>query len=593
MYTLTNDLFNKNNYLVYPFSSLIIDIDENSFDLPKITSLGIFYQKQIEKQLNSLKSNKFEELFNSNRNLIINFNNELNIQTNVINNYFKLIMNQELDQNNMDKFINSNLCHNELLLIKNNLSSIKEQLYINLYVITSYLNKSRLDKYNIINSNKRNTYSRYHDKLLKERTKLINAIHEFNERIKSSNNLLNENEYLLRNISHFRNFNYLFKSPGAFINKSDEFIHNIQLICEDTRNKLKLINNKDLINKIDELIEKTLILVKQLKNAINNKKNDLINKYIDLLKNNLSELFKILSISNHEINNYTSIHDNEYQECLKELTNLITKYQISFSNTYITNWDIKSLTNDIKKYVNQVKLMNHLTKDSLNKEKYQELNESLYELNYYRFILNPTKLIGGENELEYYKNKLKDLLKEIRLKYHLTFNDQEDEIIINDLINNHQLNYLYELLYGNFSIFNFNIAFDMFKNPENMTINNLRNFIQRITRTSLDNDHDSYLLGNYPNISLDELFYILKFLQRDNYNINELFIKEEEGKPVIRISTRECDIESLLFKKLISKCYMNYQEKNYHSEVFVIRQEISVYDKKIGYSEHDVESIND
>lgn len=405
-------------------------------------------------------------------------------------------------------------------------------------------------------------------------------IEESHELVNNYNTILNNDRDIFLN-THLRieigiilrRIQYLFKHSSLL----DPFIEEIKKeILDKMENEMQKKRNKliDLHHKVwtDLDIQRIQNLKYDLKVFTNTSTHVLVNS---IPSKYLEDLYKIIAKYMHKHEIYYNLHKKDYEIYIKEMNEIYNQYRI----TPTKEWDINDIKGKMDYYEKERDAYFELYKDYLTPDMIDKINDAFYRLCWlYSLISIEAKKFDNVSEKEMnnivqiYLKYSSDLLLEVEDKFNVKLNNsyiKNKKQIALDRYNfvfantcNRRCSLFFDLLNGYDDDINIylpegynRVLDDLFSTPNGDEIHQR---LMNIDRSHLS-DHSYNIYQKLTNASLEELFYLLKFLKIDNYKLDRttlLRMDEQSGR-----SSFTNFVASVMLKK--------YEEK-YDDRIMII-----------------------
>lgn len=565
----------------------ISTIDTSFIKVPKLSDLSKENQNKVMKYFNEINYNNYETIVKYGDSLLEKSNKEIEFFVHDLEDIIKDISTiiKDINEENYYKLL---LYKEEIKLSIEELNKIEKEAELRLIALDMYIKKEERRKYDflgIFGKAERLRYLKDKSSLLNERQRLLITIKLNKQHLQIIYNSLNENKGLLETMN-----NYL-KSNDSFMNLSEKYYLRtcIAIIYE----KEQLIGDKFISKELESMVYylKPIYSVRGVKETIGS-----------LSKN--GSIITLVSKEIRKINKYAYEHRNDYSILINKMNIISCKYD----NLPSSKWNIKELTQEINKYTKLTSSYIIICKRYINDDVLKQIRDSLFNLNYYYYISNyveknkidgiehtlfDKRIINNEGRYRIYYNDPRDdswhwaknyeeefydklslnLLNKIEYKYDITLKTGLYGLISNisklDILKiikkNGELQYLFDILHGNFEIFDMQISFN-----NEIKIND---FIKKIASKKIEKG--SYTIQNVSTISINDLFNLLIFLGKHNYNINNLFVKckQLEDRHTVDeglLSDNKININTMLLREFLGQIYTQKLKKEYDNRILII-----------------------
>ena len=592
----------------------ISTIDTSFIKVPKLSDLSKDNQDKVMEYFNEIKYDNYSTIVKYSDSLLEKSNKEIDLFVHDLEDSIKNIS-AILKKVNKYNYLKLLLYREEIKLCIEELNKIEEEAELRLIALDTYIKKEQRRKYDflgIFGKAERLRYLSDKSSLLNERQRLLIAIKLNKQHLQIIYNTLNENKDLLEATN-----NYYINSSKSFDTKYCDA--RISMVYASKLLELKrLIDKNDCseLEKIAKNSEKYLetILKQRFVGISSIQEFDRIHESLKY-----QEVIPFLARENRMIKHYAYEHRNDYKEFINEINTIVSKYEKMSS----TDWDIKELEKNFEKYKVLIDGYREVCKKYITDDILLSMVKSLLNLNYFvyclvnKFIakwtysdkkisknellydgywdLDIENMIVKDAEIKYYYQKALELFKQIEDKYNVKLDyslvnqfskDKERLENIDYIRMKGELKYLYDILNGNFEIFDLFFKFNL----------DIESSIIVLKNNIYDIQDNSY-------VSIDNLFYLLKFLNINKYSLSELLMAPESFHPKYNIKNEKSVTKSTIncykLKELLVKSYISKLEKNYDDRILIIPKEIKFHPlieyghSKVLYSVDDELNISD
>lgn len=589
----------------------ISTIDTSFIKVPRLSDLSKENQDKVMEYFNEIKYENYETIVKYGESLLEKSNQETDFLVHDLEDSIKNIstMLKDINENNYFKLL---LYREEIKLSIEELNKIEQEAELRLIALDMYIKKEERRKYDflgIFGKAERLRYLSDKSSLLNERQRLLITIKLNKQHLQIIYNTLNENKDLLELMNNY------FNSQSVYM------VYCNYEVCG--RYAKELFNRKSLIrnDKCNELINFIDICdhISRIYRGIGYANNS--PQILAELESRLEyqKIIPFLARESREIKKYVYEHRNDYKIIISEINAIVNKYAKMPS----TNWDIKELENYVLKYENLIDTYRGVCKEYITDDILLSMVKALLDLNYFVYCLanksiasniyrdkkvsknqlfdeeywdlDIEDMIVKDAEIKYYYQKALEIFKKIEGKYGVKldfslvnqFNKDEERLENIEFFRlKSELKYLNDILNGNFDIFDLYFRFNLDIESNGIILKN----------STYDIQDNAY-------ISIENLFYLLKFLNIKKYSLSELFKAPEPFKQKCNIKNEKSMAKSTIncyrLNELLVRCYFSKLEQEYDDRILVIPKEINFHPlieygySKILYSLDDELNISD
>ena len=540
----------------------ISTIDTSFIKVPKLSDLSKENQDKVMEYFNEIKYENYETIIKYGDSLLEKSNKEVDFFVHDLEDSIKNIT-AILNEVNGENYVKLLLYKEEIKLSIEELNKIEEEAELRLIALDTYIKKEEQRKYDflgIFGKAERLRYLSDKSSLLNERQRLLIAIKLNKQHLQIIYNLLKENKDLLEAMNaYIKNNNTI---TSLTLN------HHLSTFIQGILQKEKFISNDFLSHEIIDLLN-----------------NDKIDE---------ERRFVLIAKENRRIKQYAYNHRNDYKMLIDGM-NIITN---AYEKMPSSKWNIDILDQKIREYIELIDSYVIICERYVSDDILKEIIESLYNMNYLVYITKG-KTIGNNHpkpniifsirdvkrkseEFDYYNKLTFSLLGKIENKYGISQGllQQYNMYKKNDFEKYDEIQYLYDILNGNFDIFDLKIptdpSFIYSDDPVKYSVRYLNNiFIENA------NKDDTFYFSVSHFISIDNLFYLIKFLNCKKYNLDNLFMNEiypnNKKNKFDTPNNSKIRVKSLKLIEILGKSYLKKLEREYDDRIFVIPKEIEFH----------------
>ena len=580
----------------------ISTIDTSFIKAPKLSDLSKENQDRVMVYFNEIKYENYETIVKYSDSLLERSNREIDFFVHDLEDSIKDISSiiKEVSKDNHFKLL---LYKEEIKLSIDEITKIEEEAELRLIALDMYIKKEEKRKYDflgIFGKAERLRYLSDKSSLLNERQRLLVTIKLIRQHLQIIYNTLKNNKELLEQMElYFTNsssFNTMYCDSRIVMVHAQELLNLKRLIDK---------NNCDELEQLEKNSETyhRMILTRKLAN-ISIDEYDKIHESLEYQK-----VIHLLAKEKRKIKQYAYMHRNDYKTIISEINTIVSKYENMPSNA----WNLGELYDSIGNFRKRINEYFYLCKKHLSDNLINEVINSFLNLSYYNYIKNgklfsdkkiypqmekpkrpvPRKgeineflipfdikdIIDKNKEISHYNKLLFDLLKKIENKYGIKYGvlqgllqEYSKSMDVNiERKKNNEIPYLYDILNENFDIFNLDIIIHW---PSNYSYDYVKKAFSFINKIFCENDNidNTYYFCTKPFISIENLFYLLKFLNSEKYNLADLFMIEIylNKNEINKNNDSEIGIRSFKINEILVKSYLKKLERDYDERILVI-----------------------